>query len=379
MLAQGLANLGIEVHVITDNCLSAIKSGEVFTPGFIPGGFDEKYSHLIQLHRTAAAVHWGVEVDLPFRAKIESVVRNFRIDIIQALCNPHLGNAALRAGQNTGTPVVCSLLTPRYELLAQEDGIGLTRYKRIVSQSKAVIALSNFTAMEFAPVLDDRKRQIQVIYPGVDIRAFPVRSKPLRGTRSRGGVVLFVGRIVLQKGLQYLLCALPKIRSAVPNLVLRIVGTGPVLNNMVYLAHRLGVEKNVEFLGPISQGRLLEAYHQANVFALPSRMEQAPISILEAMASELPVVANKVGGIPELVSSRSGLLLETEPLRSNSDFYVQEPGYVRELADAISGLLTDSRLSHELSRNARRRVCAKFDLRKMVNAHTRVYEGIIDH
>jgi glycosyltransferase involved in cell wall biosynthesis len=96
----------------------------------------------------------------------------------------------------------------------------------------------------------------------------------------------------------------------------------------VALAHSLGIQQEVHFLGHVDHAELPGWYASADLFVLPSRMESFPLVLLEAMASGLPVVATAVGGVPELVvHGETGLLVPpNDPLA---------------LAQAINSLLDD--------------------------------------
>ncbi|HYZ77604.1 MAG TPA: glycosyltransferase [Gaiellaceae bacterium] len=91
---------------------------------------------------------------------------------------------------------------------------------------------------------------------------------------------------------------------------LELVGDGPRRAEYEALAHRLGLAKRVRFSGLRSKPELAERMRRADLFVLASRFENNPCVVLEAMASGLPVVATRVGGLPELVDERSGLIAE---------------------------------------------------------------------
>ena len=124
---------------------------------------------------------------------------------------------------------------------------------------------------------------------------------------------------------------------------LEIVGDGPRRPEYEALAHRLGLADRVQFTGLQSKPELAERMRRADLFVLASRFENNPCVVLEAMASGLPVVATRVGGLPELVDERSGLLAEPRDPRSIAG----------RIAEALARLDTFDR--DEIARRARER------------------------
>jgi glycosyltransferase involved in cell wall biosynthesis len=203
-----------------------------------------------------------------------------------------------------------------------------------------VIAVSEHESACLARMGVARDR-IRVIPNGVDVGEFTKA-----GTRgSRDGVVgLFVGRLDPdQKGLDVLIRAMTKLPRN-PLLRLRLVGEdwgGAEL--LRQLAHRLGVADRVTLVGKLSRVQLVSEFVEADFVVLPSRFEPFGIVLLEAMAAGLPVIASRVGGIPEIVAEgRTGLLVEPD----NAD----------ALARSLQLLSQDESLRLSMGRAAREHV-----------------------
>jgi glycosyltransferase involved in cell wall biosynthesis len=151
-----------------------------------------------------------------------------------------------------------------------------------------------------------------------------------RRERKGTSTLLFCGRLNGRrpfKTLHILLTAMPRILRR-HSVELRIIGTGPRLEEYAALARTLGIEEQVHFLGFVDPSQMALQYTTADLFTLPSRMENFPLVLLEAMASGLAVVATDVGGVPELVvHGETGLLVP--------------PNDPDALADAINDLLDD--------------------------------------
>lgn len=121
--------------------------------------------------------------------------------------------------------------------------------------------------------------------------------------------VLFMGVIGWRKGPFDLLKAIPEIRAAVPDVLVRFGGNGEI-DKLRAEATALGVQDSVEVPGWISGADRVAAFHRASAFCLPSYNEVLPMSIIEAMAASLPVVATNIAGIPEeVVDGETGFLV----------------------------------------------------------------------
>jgi glycosyltransferase involved in cell wall biosynthesis len=138
-----------------------------------------------------------------------------------------------------------------------------------------------------------------------------------------------------------------------------IVGDGPDRGAVEEEIRRLGLEKRVQLVGERSDVPALLA--DADLFVLPSRSEGLPVSVLEAMAAELPVVASGVGGLPELVvDGETGILVP--------------PGAPEPLAAALGRLVEDRDLRRRFGAAGRTRAEALFDLAVFRRAHVELYE-----
>jgi glycosyltransferase involved in cell wall biosynthesis len=220
--------------------------------------------------------------------------------------------------------------------------------------------------------VDDKR--IRVVYLGVDPSVFK-RYGDVSFLKERYGlenkrIILFVGHFGLRKGIPFLIRAMPQILREHPNAVLLCVGGTPkwlgtrlywdYLNNMI---RESGVCENVKLVGEIPHHELPYYYSMADVFAFPSLYEAFGKVIAEAMACEAPVVASKVGGIPEIVEHKcNGLLVE--------------PGNVDELAYAINSLLSDSEFAGRLGEKARQTIIEKFTWRHTTENLTKIYSEL---
>ena len=160
--------------------------------------------------------------------------------------------------------------------------------------------------------------------------------------------VLFVGGLEPRKGLEYLVQAMETVIERIPEARLMAVAKTGFRGTDEWswfstLGNRLGLEEHLEFFESVSQEKLLELYSECDVLALPSKTEGWGLSLMEAMACGKPVVASRVGGVPELV-------------RDEVDGILVEPGDVRGLAGALTRLLEDPDLRRSMGVAGQNRV-----------------------
>lgn len=224
----------------------------------------------------------------------------------------------------------------------------------------AIVAVSEETRR--AGAIDDRMpaEKITVIPNGVDVTAFQ-RSTVYRGDGPCRAIT--VGRLEPVKGHIHLIEALPLIRARCPAFELLVVGDGSERNALATRAAALGVRDAVTFAGTRHDIPALLA--QSNLFVLPSLSEGVSLTLLEAMASALPVVATAVGGTPEVV-------------RSGEEALLVPPADAQALAAAIVRLATSEPLASRLASTTRRRVETTFSLDVMVMRYAALYDVVLD-
>ena len=200
-----------------------------------------------------------------------------------------------------------------------------------------------------------RKGMIRIGFPanrviylpnGVDTNLFKPEGK------KEENLLLFVGRITANKGLHVLLKALDYLKTSV-----RLAIIGPAdWDNDYYQAILKSIEREnqkstheIEYLGALDQSEVIKWYQKASVFILPSFIEGFPVTVLEALSCETPVIATSVGGIPEIIQN-----YETGILVSPNDH--------KGLADAIQYLLENKDVRLKVGRKGRKRVIEEYSL-----------------
>ncbi len=138
-----------------------------------------------------------------------------------------------------------------------------------------------------------------------DVFDFEYNNHAMRSkyARDQEQIILYVGRMVREKGVQVLLDAAPRVLSERPGTQFLMVGTGYYLEDLKRQAWQSGVSENCHFLGYVGDAELLELYKCADVVCIPSLYEPFGIVALEGMAAQVPVVTSDVGGLKDFVEN----------------------------------------------------------------------------
>ena len=202
-------------------------------------------------------------------------------------------------------------------------------------------------------------QRIAVIPNVVDVDAF----RPTEDAKATAPTVLFVGRLVEEKDPLNLVESFKLVADKLPEARFQMVGGGPLQEAVEARVRACGLESRVDLVPGTADVR--PWLNRAWVFVLASAMEASPNVIIEAMATGLPVVATRIGGIPELVvDKQTGLLVE--------------PGDRPALADALITLLTDETQRRIMGRKGRERVAECHTLDNMVRQTERVFVEALD-
>lgn len=221
----------------------------------------------------------------------------------------------------------------------------LTRWSNAVTYGRndAVIAVSDAVAASIPP---RHSARVRVVRHGIDLGQFEsgpgthAAARRILDLSADAFVVGTVANFTPKKDQRTLLDAFARFRSVRTDSILVLVGTGPLEHELHHQARALGIERSVRFTG--SRADVPALLPGFDVFALSSRAEGLPISMLEAMACGVPVVATSVGGIPEVVTDGvEGSLVA--------------PGHPAEFAEAIDKLFIDPELRARMARDAMRK------------------------
>jgi phosphatidylinositol alpha-1,6-mannosyltransferase len=181
---------------------------------------------------------------------------------------------------------------------------------RTLNRAKRIFAVSQFTKDRVVGLGVEPDR-VRVIPNGVDTNGHAPSSR-------QRNVIATVARLVPRKGHATMLRAMPNLLKSIPELVYKIVGTGPELSRLQSLANELSLNGHVQFCGQVSDIERSRILDECSVFVFPTSatstdFEGLGIAVLEAMAKGAPAVVTRAGGVPELVEhGHTGLIVEPD-------------------------------------------------------------------
>jgi glycosyltransferase involved in cell wall biosynthesis len=223
----------------------------------------------------------------------------------------------------------------------------LTRAAILLSTSKEIDAVTR----DLLP----SARTLPIVN-GIDTELF----KPVAGSLTRSDdqfVIVCPRRLVEKNGVEFLVRAVPLLADRL-NVRVYIAGDGPLRDYLKGLARDLGVAERIVFMGSVENQRMPSVFASADLVVVPSLIEATSIAALEAMACEKVVAASRVGGLPEIIDDRVGVLFES--------------GSPEAIAFAVAAFAARPDKA-ALGRAARRRVEANWSIAQMADVHERVY------
>nr|MBC7244136.1 glycosyltransferase family 4 protein [Chloroflexota bacterium] len=346
-LAQGLRRFpDLDIHVL--HCHSEVPENRVEIDGNLT------------VHYMAMSKRRIVPNTIMAVRRVAKALCRLQPDVVNAHA-PHYAVAALRSGY----PTIYTIhgVTHREAAIYREHLFDRMRFavelyyaRRAVQGVQHLVAISPYVMDEYK---DRTRAQWHRIDNPLSDDFFAVEGREVSGR------ILFVGSITEVKDLLTLLQAVAVMRHEQPALPLSVHLAGRTTSPRYeqrlkdyILEHNLAAV--VTFSGMLDMRSLLQEYAECAVLALPSLQENAPMAIIEAMAAGKPVVATKVGGIPDLVDDgETGFLVEA--------------GDFMKMAQRLAMLLTDAALRHYMGDLARRKATARFRLQEVACKYRELY------
>lgn len=242
------------------------------------------------------------------------------------------------------------------------QGHALTKIKKHVAENATAMTVVSQAMKDYLEQMSIEPKILEVIPMGVDLQH---RFTPNSDMQRHQNELLFVGRLVPKKGLNYLLDALAILVRERSELRLSIVGFGPEESALKQQVMQLKLEKNVNFLGPLSQDKLPEMYHQATLFVAPfvradnGDQEGLPVALMEAIGCGCPAVVGHVAGIEDL-------------LGEDITAIAVNPHQPQELVTAILKALDEPMIAAERAMRIRQNAIEHIDWDSVANAYANI-------
>jgi glycosyltransferase involved in cell wall biosynthesis len=307
---------------------------------------------LTSLPRVVRAFEWAAAL----RRAVREIHRRESLDLIE------LPEVFIPPGWLDGVPYVMRLHSADWtwrqmldEPASFADAIEMRMERSTLKHAACISSPSNFLANYI--------RQTCRVSQPIEIIPYPIDTTRFApgACRDDPPVILFVGRVEKRKGADVLLQAIPLVRQKFPDC--QFVFAGSMSAELNSLARDAG-EGGVRLLGVRPRDELVQWYQRASIFVAPSLWDNSPNTVYEAMSCGTPVIATRVGGIPELVDDGvTGLLVP--------------PRDAHALADALIDLLRDPARRAAMGKRGREKAVEEYGVEKILSATLTFYKRIL--
>ncbi len=297
---------------------------------------------------------------LALASQLSEIIRRCKIDIIHShYALPHAISAILAkdiAGNNS--KCITTLHGTDITIVGSHPGMAnITKYA--IEKSDAVTTVSDFLTKETEEKFNIASEKIQTIYNFINPAFFNPSFKQEKKNTDKI-TLLHISNLRAVKSPIDVIKILAKLRQEIPDreIQLNIIGEGPMKFEMMQYADKLKIHKAVNFVG--SRSELGPEIANSDLFILPSKSESFGLVALEAMACGVPVLASRVGGLPEVIRDGvSGALFEF--------------GHIDEAVDKARKIVTDNKYREQLIQNSHRDVHGKFAMEKIIGEYETLY------
>jgi len=303
--------------------------------------------------------------------KFDSIIKEFNPDILHTYAATPDGYAGLMLKKKYRIPFVCSLLGSDINVYPDYRPFGRKVTRQVISGADQLVAVSH-ALKTAAKAITQPKHAIQIVYMGVDLDNFRDREEVRTQFRAKLGilpkevVLLFVGGLLKAKGVLDLIDAFTQLYNHYRNLRLVFVGDGSARGELRRRISELHIEDKVHIVGEKPHEEIPCWLSASDIFVLPSHREGLPNVVLEAMSCRRPVIATRVGGIPEAVEDGvNGILVDK--------------GDVVSLAKTIAYLTKDELTRRIMGRKGRQIVSERFTWKKSGQTLREVYDKVLSN
>jgi len=302
-------------------------------------------------------------IKYPFLPQLGSIIKRENPELIHAHSHLFLTTyAAIKTAKKLGIP---SVVTVHGVSAERNNAVNLLQKLYLKSMSTKIFQSNTITVCLNK---NDAKQilsfgcpvnKIRLVRNPVDVDMFKPCPK-----KEQDNLVVWIGRFVHEKGLEYLIDAAKLVQSHINDVSFVLVGDGPLKHKLEYLIKNRELSNNVSLIGPLEHEEIAGVLAKASIFAFPSLKEGMPKAVLEAMATGKAVVASDISGMDEIIDNGfNGVLVR--------------PRNASTLGDTITALLNDKKLRNRLGRNARQTILKYFTWEKHLDLLRNVYEDAV--
>ena len=242
--------------------------------------------------------------------------------------------------------------------------------KNVVKNANVITVPSQTVKIELLSRFPDIKNKIRIVSMGIDTKLFKPKNVRKKFKKDKNNkIILFVGRLNEQKGIEYLIKAMPNVISKIKNIKLLIIGEGDYRKYLEKITNGLKLNDFVKFLGSKPHNELADYYNLADVFVLPSvttkiGTEGLGLVLIEAMACGTCVIGSSSGGIKDIIKDGiNGLIFQEK----NSE----------ELAYKIIKVIEDLKLKKKLSKNGLKYARQNYDWLVISKKFLKIYQQLL--
>ena len=333
--------------------LGSLKSLVFHSPGFL-----RRPSSLLKIH---SAIKKGVP-GLPFLFHCLPYFSNHYYDIIHCQFGPN-GNIGAEMKELGITNAKLVTTFHGYDIrlgLSQGGDI----YAPLKEKGDLFLAISRYNRRQLEEMGFDLTKIVD--HPvGIDIEKFKYSASaaPRPGGEMR---IISIARLVKEKGLEYAIKAIAILAAKNPGLKIKyeIIGEGSLRDRLQALAAEEGLAETITFAGGMDQDYISSRLAESDIFLLSSVEEALSVALMEALASGLPAVATKVGGVPEVV-------------KDDESGYLVQPGDPEAMAEKLDILVKNPGMRREMGLAGRKSVEEKYDIRKLNERLVELYRSLL--
>ncbi|WP_082705839.1 glycosyltransferase family 4 protein [Aneurinibacillus thermoaerophilus] len=327
----------------------------------------QEIEHKAKIHRVPSI---GTYFSMPVAPTFPLWLKKIKTDIIHFHFPFPLGELSYLLVDKIANIPAKTVVTWHSDIVRQKRFLKLYHpfLKRFLEKVDTIIATSP-NMVEASPYLKEHKDKCRVIPLGIDVKEWEKTDKLFENVKkvreevAIKPIILFVGRLVYYKGVEYLIEAMTEINAS-----LFLVGEGPLKPLLQKRAEELGITEKINFLGGASKEQLVTYLHACDIFVLPSveRSEAFGIVQLEAMACGKPIVStNLTTGVPFVnQDGKTGIVVPPKDIKS--------------LTQALTFLIENESVRKQYGERGKERVYEHFTREKMVQSVYTLYQELLE-